>query len=82
MSWLNFNEGLNSLKGQLTNLAQSVLTEDDNECIYINIFCSKYFIYIVLGSVLRPNDFDELRKICLQQEQEVRNVAMLLLVIF
>lgn len=30
MSWLNFNEGLNSLKGQLTNLAQSVLTEEDN----------------------------------------------------
>lgn len=33
MSWLNFNEGLNSLKGQLTNLAQSVLTEDDKEGI-------------------------------------------------
>lgn len=36
MSWLNFNEGLNSLKGQLTNLAQSVLTEEENEGIYIN----------------------------------------------
>lgn len=31
MSWLNFNDGLNSIKGQLTNLAQSVLTEDNNE---------------------------------------------------
>lgn len=30
MSWLNFNEGLNSLKGQLTNLAQSVLNEDED----------------------------------------------------
>nr|XP_023019708.1 uncharacterized protein LOC111508442 [Leptinotarsa decemlineata] len=31
MSWLNLNEGFNSLKGQLTNFASNVLADDDNE---------------------------------------------------
>lgn len=36
MSWLNFNDSLNSLKGQITNLAQSVLTEEDDEGILMS----------------------------------------------
>ncbi|XP_045463919.1 thyroid receptor-interacting protein 11-like [Harmonia axyridis] len=32
MSWLNFNDSLNSLKGQISNFANNVLAEDVLEC--------------------------------------------------
>ncbi|CAG9856133.1 unnamed protein product [Phyllotreta striolata] len=31
MSWLNFNDSLNSLKGQITNFASNVLAEDEDQ---------------------------------------------------
>ncbi|KAK9878383.1 hypothetical protein WA026_021690 [Henosepilachna vigintioctopunctata] len=31
MSWLNFNDSLNNIKGQLSNFANTVLSEDKIE---------------------------------------------------
>lgn len=31
-SWFNINEGLSSIKGQLTTLANNVLAEDEGIC--------------------------------------------------
>lgn len=39
MSWLNFNDSLNNLKGQITNFATNVLAEQDAGIFIIyNIF--------------------------------------------
>lgn len=73
MSWLNFNEGLSSIKGQLTNLAQSVLTEEDDRGMLIKFKCSllnRNAMYI-LDSIIKSTEYEELKKICVRQEQEV-----------
>lgn len=41
-SWLNLNESLNSLKGQISNFANNVLTESDEGMC--PIFNTQYFI--------------------------------------
>lgn len=48
MSWLNFNDSLSSLKGQLTNLAQSVLTEETDEGNFIpkSFLLSDLYFYL------------------------------------
>ncbi|KAG5899248.1 hypothetical protein JTB14_035426 [Gonioctena quinquepunctata] len=58
MSWLKLNEGLNSLKGQISNFATNVLADDDdNE-----------------GEDVNNYDNQQLKNICIQQELQIENL--------
>jgi hypothetical protein len=55
MSWLNLNDSLNSLKGQISNFASNVLADEDQHTDASNI----------------NKDITELQKICTDQQEEV-----------
>lgn len=67
MAWLNFNDSLNTLKGQITNF----LTDEDGAGTIFYNFTLLFLIYTFLELTQKTPEYEELRKICLQQEQEV-----------
>lgn len=58
MSWLNLNQSFNSLKGQITNFASEVLSENTAEDIDVEVPATEPLL-------------KELQEKCHNQEQEV-----------
>jgi chromosome segregation ATPase len=61
MSWLNLNDSLNSLKGQISNFASNVLADEDQHTDASNI----------------NKDITELQKICTDQQEEINYLKKL-----
>lgn len=77
MSWLNFNDSLNNLKGQITNFATNVLADNEEGTFFI-CYHVCYFTFVLhnvcflsVGNNIHDKDVEELRKICVRQELEV-----------
>lgn len=58
MSWLNLNDSLNSLKGQISNFASNVLADEDQHTgkihpySYLNLGCHEKWHLIIITSIV------------------------------